>query len=452
MYKSKSIYKEITLPIRHKEITLPIIHKEITLPIRHKEITQNYNNSSNIIKNVYTISKIKSGGSKKYLNDITQNYNNSSNIIKNVYIISNIKSGGSKKYLNDITQHYTHVNYIYINAKKDLDIVFLPYDILFVQQLLFTDILPIDLINIKIKYHIKIIISVHDYCWFTNTDPTILTYQNGYLYDEPIDPIIINLFNHASIVIHPFEFTKSHYISKGFPNHNILVQCHNDIITDYSTKYIPGITNQINIGNIAEFSEYKGSENIILLKKKYSTYKGYTINFFCEIKYNENNWFKNINDKQLHCLLHLNKFGETYSYCLSKSINLGLPILYNNIGAFKERIPIADHYIKVIDNETDYDNHTLLYTQFEKMLDYIIRNNGLFNKSNNNNTIHYKDIYNYIFEQNDHSNIHTKIHKAIKPFAIYFPQFHPIIENNINYYNGMTDITNLNQYNNNNKP
>ena len=76
--------------------------------------------------------------------------------------------------------------------------------------------------------------------------------------------------------------------------------------------------------------------------------------------YDETNWMKTIVSNQFHGLLHLNKFGETYSYCLTKSINSGLPILYNNIGSFKERLNQNEHYIKVIDDESQYDNNNLL--------------------------------------------------------------------------------------------
>ena len=90
-------------------------------------------------------------------------------------------------------------------------------------------------------------------------------------------------------------------------------------------------------------------------------------------EYNESNWYDEMIKHNFHCLLHLNKYGETYSYTLSKSINSGLPILYNNIGAFKERIPnIKDkdikHYIKVIDQEDEYDNTDILFTKFEEII------------------------------------------------------------------------------------
>jgi hypothetical protein len=38
------------------------------------------------------------------------------------------------------------------------------------------------------------------------------------------------------------------------------------------------------------------------------------------------------------------------------------------------------------------------------------------------------------------------VHAKVKPFCIYFPQFHTLLENNNNYYPGMTDITNLYLY------
>lgn len=56
--------------------------------------------------------------------------------------------------------------------------------------------------------------------------------------------------------------------------------------------------------------------------------------------------------------------------------------MYNNIGSYKERIPQKDHYFKVIDDECQYYDRELLKKQFEKMLDYIIENNGKYNHMN----------------------------------------------------------------------
>jgi hypothetical protein len=381
---------------------------------------------------------------------------------KTIYIISNIQGGGSKKYLDDITSHYINTEFIYIKYRELLlSTVFLPTDILFVQHLLFTDIFPEDINKVKQKYNVKTIISIHDFYWFIpnvpNIDnllhiiPTLPYYEKIYLNPPTsIHPTILTLFDNASIVIHPSHFTKKQF-DTFFRKDNTIVQYHNDIKIDYTMKQIPKIINkQINIGNFQPFSPYKGSEFVSLLQNKYILYNGYKINFLILGKnipeYTELNWYEKIKKHHFHCLLHLNKYGETYSYSLSKSINSGLPILYNNIGALKERIHDNGHYIKVYDSEHDMSNLDILYRQFEKMLDYIIYNQGKFNTSNSNSDIEYKDVYNYMFEDRLIPSMNSILHKKIKPFALYFPQFHAIPENNKNYYDGMTDMLNLKHY------
>ena len=428
----------------------------------------NITETDNLFKNIYNYTDgliLTTDNSNNNTTD-TKTDTNTYKSIKKIYIVSNLEGGGSIKYLDDIVNHYKNVEIIKIKSKDMLFSItnYSPYDILFVQQLLWSDISPKDLIEIKNKFNITIVISIHDFCWFIEDDnvnnPNKNIWEIGYLLKlKNINPDIITLFSNADLVIHPSKFTLMHY-NKCFPTCNTIIQEHNDIQFDYSAKYVPKIVNDvINIGNFQTLSLCKGSENVMLLKNSYTHYKGHKINFLIVGQnisgYDETNWNTEILNHNFHCLLHLNKYGETYSYCLTKSINSGLPILYNNIGSFKVRIPNnKDHYKKVIDNEDEYENQELLFKKFEEMLDYIIINNGLFNKSNYNNKIVYNSLFNYLFETNnnndDFNKIHKKIHNKIKPFAVYFPQFHNIAENNLNYYNGMTDITNLNHYNNNN--
>jgi hypothetical protein len=308
---------------------------------------------------------------------------------------------------------------------------------LFVQHLLFTEITCKDLIQIHKIYQTQIVISIHDFCWFHEEDcwidPKNSYYEHAYLKNVVVHPTIIDLFKNASLVIHPSSFTKKHY-ERFFPHHNSLLQYHNDIEVTPYTKYLPSIVNKtIHIAHIQGLSEYKGYKNVMLLIKKYKHYKNYNIQFHIiglnKDKYSETNWHDFIIKSNFHCLLHLNKFGETYSYTLSKSLNSGLPILYNNIGAYKERIHSkcgnhskSGHYIKVIDHENDYYNTNLLFQKFETMLNYIIQNNGNFNSTNNNNTIVYNSIYKNIFHtysylhkpyilnvQNNHKNIFDNV-------------------------------------------
>jgi hypothetical protein len=328
---------------------------------------------------------------------------------KKVFIVSNIQSGGSKKYLYEITEHYKRVDFIYITSKAQLyDITnCMPSDILFVQQLLFTDILPNDLLCVKRKFDLTMFLCIHDFYWFNIKEAEkegTTVFQYVYLNDQVCIPQEVQLlFENSNQVIHPSQFTINHY-NKYFPTHNTKLVPHNDYLVNRIYKRVPKITDKtIHIGNFQQYSECKGSENVMKLCSKYTHYKGYEVVFKIVEKtipaYTETNWYNAVIYHHFHCLLHLNKFGETYSYTLSKSLLTGLPILYNNIGAFQYRIPHAEHYIKVIDNEKDYDNEELLYKAFEKMLDYIIRNNGLFNKTNTNHTYAYKSFYNSLFDE-----------------------------------------------------
>ena len=375
---------------------------------------------------------------------------------RKIYIISNIKSGGACKYINDIIINYTHSEIIIIDNKSKLidNTHYMPHDIIFLQHFINTDIQARDVIKILEKYQSKLIITMHDFVWLKNNNNEYGNYcHDSYLKKSKINIDYHLLLNNASLIICNSTFTKDQYNKLGIKD-NIVVQENNDILVDYSTKRIPHIKNKIiNIGNFQEWSEYKGKENVESLMKKYKFYNEYTINFFIVgdnlPKYDENNWSELIENYNIHGLLHLNKWGETYSYALTKSINSGLPILYNNFGAFKNRIPKnVEHYVKVCESEDEYSNDKLLFKQFELFLDYIINNNGLFNKCNYDKTIVCKELYNFLFDNNlNCKNINNKIFNRVKPFAIYFPQFHRLPENDKNYYDGMTDVTNLEYYN-----
>jgi hypothetical protein len=235
--------------------------------------------------------------------------------------------------------------------------------------------------------------------------PKVDVHENGYLNNiSKIHPHILELFQHASLVIHPSLFTKQHY-DRYFPIENTIVQIHNDIMKMTEELVVPKIFDKnIYIGCIQELSHYKGYENVTLLKNKYTHYNDYKIHFLIVgktiPKYTEENWESFVKRYQFHCLLHLNKYGETYSYCLTKSLITGLPILYNNIGAYKERIPPYNkHYLKVIEKESDYSNQELLFSKFESMLNYIIENNRYSREMNKSKYICHP-FYDALFDKN----------------------------------------------------
>jgi hypothetical protein len=347
-----------------------------------------------------------------YINNIYEKLDGDIDIVSNkktVYIITNISSGGAVKYLNDIISNYSNNNYIYIKSRKQLNSIQVnDNDILFIQHILHTNISIYDIID-KInenKNKCKIYLSIHDFHWIFGNNIQMNDVMTGYLLSDteiinsPNYNNINKLFELCDIIIHPSKFTYNIF-SKYFYNINYQIQYHNDYYFNNDSIYLPLIkNNEINIGNLSGFSECKGSDYILDLIDKYKTYNNYTINFivvgYNSPAYNETEYYEYVKKYNIHGLTYLNKWGETWCYSLTKALNTGLPIVYNNIGAFKERIPDKEQYFIAL--ESEYDDIQKIYESFEKMLDYIIDNNGKYDKFYNNKEIIYNPFYDSIFE------------------------------------------------------
>ena len=337
------------------------------------------------------------------INKLSNKINNFNNN-QNVYIISNISIGGSKKYLDNITDYYKNNNFIYVKSKNELNNIKLTnLDILFIQQIVNTDITLDDLIH-KEKNNCKMYICIHDLNWLSGKNTFDNSIFNIYLYPDQITNSpnykkISVLFLLSTNVIFPSKYVYNIY-KTYFSYDNFIVSDHIDYYINNNSIYIPPIKNNIiNIGNLSDFHEYKGSEYIILLMDKYKTYKNYNINYNI-VKYNipiynETEYYDYVIKYNLHGLLYLNKWGETWSYSLTKGLNTGLPICYNNIGSFIERIPNKIQYFKAFDKENDDINK--IYIAYENMLDFIINNNGLYNSFFPNTNMVYPPLYDSIF-------------------------------------------------------
>ena len=86
----------------------------------------------------------------------------------------------------------------------------------------------------------------------------------------------------------------------------------------------------------------------------------------------------------------------------------------------------------------------MLISNFEKLLTYIRNNEIKINDKTPNIEKNIKLL--------DAFNTNVSINKKeIKKYAVYFPQFHKVKENDINFYENYTDIVNLNMLKTNNK-
>ena len=185
------------------------------------------------------------------------------------------------------------------------------------------------------------------------------------------------LFSIVDIVIHPTRFTYDEY-SKRIDNSNFRIVPHIDNkIVD--RLYIPIVTNVINIGVLHPQNECKGSEYVNYLMNNYKNYNNKVINYYVvDItipKYKEEEFNNVLIRYNIHGMLLLNKWGETWSYLLTKSLNSGLSILYNNIGAYKYRIGEKENKFSAGDRDNTIDINNLR-GGYERMLEYLVENSG----------------------------------------------------------------------------
>jgi len=296
---------------------------------------------------------------------------------KVIYVLVNIKSGGTDKYVKDLLK-YLDANIIVIASKQELNkINFNKNDILLVQQLLHIDVKAGDVLAVQKKYGCKMIICIHDFFWL-NVDIYDLTdfcAHRVYMYTNSVMPEIIELFESADIVIHPTKFTYDEY-SKKMSNKNFKIVPHIDYRCDIDRVFVPKVENTINIGVLNQNTEVKGEEYVDLLMTTYKAYNEKIINYYIVNvtigQYKESEFFTVLGNYNIHGILLLNKWGETWSYLLTKVLISGLPILYNNIGSYRYRIKDGENKFKVGEKDGDIDL-TSLWLHYENMLNYILK-------------------------------------------------------------------------------
>jgi hypothetical protein len=322
---------------------------------------------------------------------------------KRVFIIHNNRKGGVNKYVKDIIKLYPDFEYIFLENKAMLDSFIFENDVIFIQNFLNTDIKIQDVIDIVKNQNVKLVITIHDFIWLCQ-DQHNYSYKipNSYL-DNSIDilPDVKKLLASADIVIMNSQFTYDIY-SKYFDTSNCVLSSYPDYNIKAGIKNIPEIKdNKINLGVFSPLCKYKGERYIQYLKSKYKTENIH----FCVVGqnipyYNEVDFFDHLRKYNINAFLVLNEWGETYCYLLTKILNSGLPLLYNNFGALKERVSHnMEHYFKVFDYEQPENNTNfeLLDTKFNELINYIQKNHGTVEEMNEDFTIITRSLYDKLF-------------------------------------------------------
>jgi hypothetical protein len=311
--------------------------------------------------------------------------------IARVIIINHNNIGGSYKWIEDLQNQYEFtINKV--NSLESLNNTFSSYSvtrntILIIQSFLYTDITINHIKDLYQLYLFKIIIPIHDWYWFvyplckgfsSEIHNKYLSIDNSFIIDDKV----LDLFKVCYKIICPSKFVFD-IIKPFYSNSNLYISQWIDYdlnnMKDYSILKNAISNYTINIACLTDPSECKGQEQVEYLQKNVSSCINFMIINETIPRYQDDLLAFNlyIEKYNIHGLLHLNKWGETYGYALTKSLLSGLPILYNNIGSFKERIPKNEEkYVINGETETDYSNMELLTKHFMTFIDYIITNNG----------------------------------------------------------------------------
>jgi glycosyltransferase involved in cell wall biosynthesis len=386
--------------------------------------------------------------------------------IKTVYYVSNIPEGGAGKYIDDLIDAFetAHLNFVQLKKKEDLDVhkkSFKKGDILLFQYLYNSDLTFKDIVDAKNKYGLKLVIPVHDFYFLQKNHSDFYQCHIG-IYssfndNSPLNPTVLDLLKAADLIIYPSRFVKNVF-DKVFVFEHAKLSRHIDYkIHDFLD--IPKVDRTINMGIINNITIVKGAD---YYPKLFSIdkYKGHHIQYHVfgmnEVKssnvifhgpYIEDEIFSLLKKNNIHGLVFLNKWGESHSYSLTKGINTGLPILYSHIGAYVERLKDSERFFAIRDNRN-------IETEFQKMLDFILEKQDFASRHAIDQfemdipalyrelfSIDYDAILNDKFNKNK-SN-YKKLFKTVEPYAIYFPSFHALKENNKTFYEGYHDMINL---------
>jgi hypothetical protein len=249
-------------------------------------------------------------------------------------------------------------------------------------------------VNILVqKPFIKLIITLHDQFWLSYSDPNMIGFDN-YKVEKNVLDICQKMFNRANLIISPTKNILDQYRIKGIIlNENSIVQDHSDVSYNNVLEYCPIVDDTFKILFMGSTSEAKGiyllHELLLLLnndifKCKFEIHILGSNNHTNIIKYSNikvvsygaysnTQVFNIINYMKPSMIVLMSIFYESWSFVASIALKTGLPIFYNDIGAYKERIDkLKREYICSFCSKTDKIN--IIYNKFTKFINKIVAN------------------------------------------------------------------------------
>jgi len=387
LMKHYHIYGKIEYRISSKEDIKKNIDKFLKQPLLNISYYEKNNK-----KNIFHISHYKGGGIDIYISNLINIYNNYNHFILKIINESFLT-------INDEIIEYKDLNIYLDNCESPV----------FIHSLLeLNDIINIPIYKLLINNNsIKKILFIHDYYLLLPSNPHHI---NKYSIIPKICDIEMSnlLLNNCEKVI--FNSNNCYINFKNYiPNLNKYLILNNIPDIDFynkNTRDFPIKKENYNIGLLGRVAidEHKGKkllEKILSLFENNEKYKFIIFgesnlnktykNVLITGKYENENIFKIISERNIDYFLFLSIVEETYSFTLSIALKIGLPIIYNNIGSYSERLNLYNNCFSFLEKK---------YTKIPRILDFIENNyiNTFQNTNkkkisiNNNEYILYKNI------------------------------------------------------------
>lgn len=407
-----------------------------------------------------------------------------------VYIVSCLNVGGSKQYVDHLKIIFgSHkVSYQQIRHRDALlSISPTEHDVLWISHLYGIDISPTDLIHLLgTKRFQTVLLNIHDVTMWWWNDASTAPSESKFCHDTSIlhafNDNVCQVFDKVNHILCPSPYIHNLFLTFYPRPEKVICVPHPDIC-HYERKVMvtaPICDDRIHLCIPHGVYYLKGECAIRPLVEVISKYFADKVKLFLyglvfentrsllssnlpassyavQGMYHGDEFYEWVKRDGIHGFLVINDHPETYSFCFSKCINTGLPCLYSDIdGAIKDRA--REHSIDgmyPLPKPSD-DEKTLVET-FQTFLSHIT---SFVNSSHERTTKETGSTRNMMltvppFYATILDRLHThesststeslikRAHEYIEPFAIYFPQFYSIPENDFNFYPGMTDMVSL---------
>ena len=299
----------------------------------------------------------------------------------NVFHITHNFGGGTHVYINNLINIFKNYRHYIVKIMKnetlkidnlvkggDVLNVLKTASLVIVHSVLFDNneclAMSNNAIDIIRSVECKKILIVHDYFLFdpSNPNPIKSELSNKYPMDEAknflhiFDKVFFNSVNCYENYIKVFSKINNFHILNVTPDINF-----------YKERILPEKKEIYNIGLIGDIGcLHKGrnlaSKIITMFNSTFDRKYNFTIfgnydppysNLKITGKYKNEDIFSMIKNEDIDYFLFVSVFEETYSFALSIALHTGLPIIYNNIGSYSERLENYKNCFPFSENNLD---------------------------------------------------------------------------------------------------